>query len=132
MESEFAKIIYAKINGIPWQTQSAKFVSRQTGYTVCNYKYMKVANQFHRARIKFSSWSNLQEKYIDVTRSCYLIEYNLQSLWNKHVDRWADLACINKTHSQILISWIQYNLQSLHLWSKGILNMHQHNTFVIQ
>jgi hypothetical protein len=29
MESEFAKIIYAKINGIPWQPQIAKFVSRQ-------------------------------------------------------------------------------------------------------
>jgi hypothetical protein len=29
MESEFAKIIYAKINGIPWQLQIAKFVSRQ-------------------------------------------------------------------------------------------------------
>jgi hypothetical protein len=35
MESEFAKIIYAKINGIPWQSQIAKFVSRQkNGYTV--------------------------------------------------------------------------------------------------
>ena len=29
MKSEFAKIIYAKINGIPWQPQIAKFVSRQ-------------------------------------------------------------------------------------------------------
>jgi hypothetical protein len=29
MESEFAKILYAKINGIPWQPQIAKFVSRQ-------------------------------------------------------------------------------------------------------
>jgi hypothetical protein len=29
MESEFAKIIYAKNNGIPWQSQIAKFVSRQ-------------------------------------------------------------------------------------------------------
>jgi hypothetical protein len=29
MESEFAKIIYAKINGIPWQPQITKFVSRQ-------------------------------------------------------------------------------------------------------
>jgi hypothetical protein len=40
MESEFVKIIYAKINGIPWQPQIAKFVSSQkkqkqtTGYTV--------------------------------------------------------------------------------------------------
>jgi hypothetical protein len=35
MESEFAKIIYARINGIPWQPQIAKFLSRQkTGYTV--------------------------------------------------------------------------------------------------
>jgi hypothetical protein len=29
MESDFAKIIYAKINGTPWQPQIAKFVSRQ-------------------------------------------------------------------------------------------------------
>jgi hypothetical protein len=29
MESEFTKIIYAKNNGIPWQSQIAKFVSRQ-------------------------------------------------------------------------------------------------------
>jgi hypothetical protein len=36
MESEFAEIIYAKINGIPWQPQIAEFVSRpkKTGYTV--------------------------------------------------------------------------------------------------
>jgi hypothetical protein len=29
MESEFAKIVYANINDIPWQPQIAKFVSRQ-------------------------------------------------------------------------------------------------------
>jgi hypothetical protein len=29
MESEFAKIIYAKINGISWQPQIAKYASRQ-------------------------------------------------------------------------------------------------------
>jgi hypothetical protein len=38
MESEFAKIIYAKINGIPWQPQFAKFASHQkTGHTVNDF-----------------------------------------------------------------------------------------------
>jgi hypothetical protein len=41
MESEFAKIIYAIINGIPWQPQIAKCVSRQKkrlyGTSFCFY-----------------------------------------------------------------------------------------------
>jgi hypothetical protein len=47
MESEFAKIIYAKIDSIPWQPQNAKFVSRQkkkTGYMVSICKRFNVSS----------------------------------------------------------------------------------------